>query len=200
MPFTNSWSDAIPLDTQLADLIGSDIRQLRQDIHERMTSVVVKDWTTDPLVLQDSVSGLLTGGLKVIPFTAFINTLAGYDTAAGLVGGEVGAPIAAPLDIPAGCTITLIEWLTDILAATSVTCYLKRRPFASSPGAVGIIVNTPTIAAAGINVVASTALAHLVDANYYYWLELDGAGTTGHVFRHYATRITFNRPSTAAAT
>jgi hypothetical protein len=39
MPFTNIWDDTFPADTELANLIGANLRQLRLDIQQRMGAI-----------------------------------------------------------------------------------------------------------------------------------------------------------------
>ena len=39
MAFTNTWDDAFPTDTELANLIGANLRQLRVDTQQRMAAI-----------------------------------------------------------------------------------------------------------------------------------------------------------------
>src|SRR5580700_3766154 len=39
MGFTNVWNDAFPPDTQLANLLGSDLRAFRVDVQQRMSAI-----------------------------------------------------------------------------------------------------------------------------------------------------------------
>jgi hypothetical protein len=43
MPFTNVWSNTFPPDTQLASQLGSDIRDFRVDVQERMAAMSGND-------------------------------------------------------------------------------------------------------------------------------------------------------------
>lgn len=198
--YSNSWSNTIPVDGQQAKLLGSDIRQLRLDLFERMNDQLFVDFTTDPLVLKDAIKGAKTGIVRVIPYCAFLNDLHGRenDIVDGSLQGFVSTDLFAPIAsyVPHGCTITLMEWLVDKGAATSVDCSIKRKPFASSPGASSSI-NTTNISASGANIVASPTLAHLVDyTGFTYYLQLHGNGSSTNAFTVYGARVTFNRPLT----
>ena len=56
MTYTRTWTTTAPADTSAANQLGLDIRQLRQDIQDRMNSIVV-DWTADPVVPQAILGG-----------------------------------------------------------------------------------------------------------------------------------------------
>jgi len=51
MAYTRSWDDTKPTGSEAANTIDDLIRELKEDIHERMDDLVV-DWTDDPVVLQ----------------------------------------------------------------------------------------------------------------------------------------------------
>jgi hypothetical protein len=48
MTYTNTWDDTVPPDTQLANLIGQDIRNLSLNVHQRMDDLTNGTWGTTP--------------------------------------------------------------------------------------------------------------------------------------------------------
>jgi hypothetical protein len=196
MPFTNSWSDIVPADTDLADEIGADFRRLRVDIHERMNAVLTVDWTTDPLVLKtDNATGLK----RIISAAAFNsnqnaqsnNMLDGSQRVNG--GGVI---LYAPLDcLPVGAIINLVEWMIDRGTALSFSCSLCRLQFVSPLAAVQFIDTVP-IAVAGLTIQQGLALTHTIDAGYQYFLKVT-ALTSGSGLL-YGARITYTLPTLAS--
>jgi hypothetical protein len=79
MAFSRTWDSTQPPDSQAANLLGQDIRQLKDDIKERMNSLFVVDWTTDPLVpLARRACRLFHSAAQVIPNTT--NTVLAWDS------------------------------------------------------------------------------------------------------------------------
>jgi len=62
MAFTNIWDDTFPADTELANLIGANLRQLRLDIQQRM-AVISGLSTSMPAFASDAQPGNWTGVL-----------------------------------------------------------------------------------------------------------------------------------------
>lgn len=65
MAYTRSWSDTTPPGSQAANTIDDEIRNLRVDVHERMTDLV-PDWTA-AAILRFSCRAFSTTGGQVIP-------------------------------------------------------------------------------------------------------------------------------------
>ena len=63
MAFTNQWDVNFPADTQLANLIGSNLRQLRLDIQQRMSAISGNSnaGTTFPAFISDTQPGNWNG-------------------------------------------------------------------------------------------------------------------------------------------
>jgi len=51
MAYTRNWDDTKPTGSEAANTIDDLMRELKEDIHERMDDLVV-DWTDDPVVLK----------------------------------------------------------------------------------------------------------------------------------------------------
>lgn len=195
-----------PADTDDMSFGDDEIRKFKRQVFDRLATLVV-DPNADPMVLQPTgVTGAITGLQRIVTAAAFLNDLHAkendLDLGNGSITGFVGNDLFADLGpfIPNGCTIKLIEWIVDITGGpASVSATLRRKQFsAGNPGESTI--NTTSISVAGTAIVVSTALAHVVDANYGYYLRLHGNGSGGQAYKFYAARLTFDRPDLDHAT
>lgn len=189
------------------DLSNGDdeIRKFKRQVRDRLATLVV-DPDADPLALKPTgVTGAITGLKRIITASAFLNDLHAkenvLDNGNGQITGFVGNDMFADLGpfIPNGCTIKLLEWIIDKDSASSVDASLRRKQFANGNPAESTL-STSNISVAGTDIVASSALAHVVDENYGYYLRLHGNGSSGQSYRVYGCRVTFDRPDLDHAT
>lgn len=196
MAYTNVWSDTFPADTEAANAIGANLRQLRLDLDERLTGFIVTDITADPLVLADAVAGKVTGATKVIPFPQFVNyvTPSGIGITDGYITVNASEPAYAPLAIPVGCTVTQLEWLVDRGTASGATGVLNKVTFDNTSTVSAV---SATVIGAGFSVTTSAAFSEVIATGYQYYLKIVPVGGASKL---YAVRITFDRDITAHAT
>lgn len=191
MPYTDTWTDNRPPGSEAARNIDDEIRLLRAQIHERMDTLV-EDWTADPIVPKAPGSGADT--TRIIPFASFLNDLHSrendidYD---GFLFGFVGSVYIAPLGpfIPAGKTVTKIEWLVDRNTASDISLAIRHRAF-STVGAANTD-NVISHSGAGPQIVSSGAISIVLDTDSYFYLAVVGNGAGGNSFKIFAARITF---------
>lgn len=97
MPYTNVWSDTIPLGSASANTIDEAVRQVRLDVHERMQGVV-QDWEADPVVPLASVGATIHGigydddlsaGSKALGYVPVVSVLTINFLGSTSVGGLV---------------------------------------------------------------------------------------------------------------
>lgn len=194
MAFTRSWTIR-PAGTVQAKQIDDEIRYLREDIEERMEQLLVDNWSIDPLVLKDSVSGRVFGKTITIPGVAFHKDGGNYN--ASNTGFDASSytdsdPLIAPLELPVGCTIKLMEVLGNRGSAGSIQVRLHRHAFATVANTV--LITTVAVGGAGAQLVESGVLAETIATNAYYTIDVDAPGTAGNIYYLYAVRITYDTP------
>ena len=108
MAYSRAWSNITPTGSALANTIDDEVRNLRQDIQERMDTLLgAGKWATDPVAD-------LTGKVLYIPGWAGMK---GADTGVGFVAASDGLSLTnlgnciwyIPIVLPQGCTITGIQ-------------------------------------------------------------------------------------------
>lgn len=57
MAYTRAWNNALPDGTENASTIDDLIKNLKNDISERMNSTLINLWTADPLVVKPAILG-----------------------------------------------------------------------------------------------------------------------------------------------
>jgi hypothetical protein len=182
--FTNPWSNAIPADTQYANLLGSDIRQLRQDISDRM-GIFCSDWQTNQngLTLSAAVGGQTTKQIN-IHGSAFLGQGPGFTTiyptpgsngvslTNTIAGGQVGYQLTCPLYLPPNVTLQNVYLTYSQAYATvftfsfnslSQTGAITTITSANSSGTVG---NYQVLTLSLTNPAISSALFYFLAVNY----------------------------------
>ncbi len=195
MAYTNVWSNTFPADSEAANAIGSNLRQVRFDLAERFTGFLVVDLTADPLVLAPAIIGAVTGAQRIVSFNQFVNyvTPSGIGIANGYITVQSAEPAYAAVPVPVGCVITKVEWLTDSTAATTPNGSLQKQTFDT------LVTNTVISSVAltvGFQINSSAVLAETVATDHIYWLKI-GCGACS--LKLYGVRITFNRYTSAHA-
>lgn len=192
MSYTNTWSDTIPLGSEAASHIDDAIRQLRLDVHERMTDLVI-DWTADPVVLQ--TAGASGDNSRYIPPTAFFSPENGLATPNNFIvhqasDGIVTAPLSAFL--PFNATITRIKYWIDRGTTSVVTLSVRSIPFAA-----GSYVNTDVAATimststGGIQTLDTGVISVALNSSNMYDIGIIATGGATKFFSIYGVFIAF---------
>lgn len=168
-------------------------------VEERMNEIFV-DFTTDPVVLKDSILGKVTGKVLVIPHNMFTERVSVGSLLADRSEGFTHAPkdagvMDAPIMLPPGVTITRVETLIQIGAGVSITWEVFDFDFRISPAPVKSTLIGPTVfSTAGFQFLDSGVVALTIDGQHTYYISLDVTSVSGDV-NIYGTRITYNTPS-----
>lgn len=199
MPYATAWDSNRPPGSTAAKNIDDEIRLLRQQLEERLEDVLITDITADPWVLKDNVKGVKTGIQRIIPFSSFLNDLHAREndinTDGYLFGFVDGGHYIANLDVPVGCVVTKLEYLTDKGTTGGLVCQFKRKSFAAGSGAAVVIDTTNVNVAGAPSLVPSPDLNVPLVGDQYYYIDISGTGTGTTSFRIFAVRVTFNRDS-----
>src|SRR5258706_7655464 len=74
MPYTRVWTKNNPPGSQSANTADDELRNLRQDVEDRMTTMVT-GWDTaaptDPIVVRPAILGNVVGKTLIIPASLF---------------------------------------------------------------------------------------------------------------------------------
>lgn len=194
MPFLYTWDDTVPAGSQPANTIDDHIRRLRVEIHERMDSAFVDDWTADPLVLKSSLVGGATGRQICFPASlGIVDTSAALDLEGSSYEGiGVTVRVIFPLVLPHGITITKIEAEIDKRGTADVIWNLWRKAI----GGAATLLHTVHHTAVGQVVSDTGAITEVVDGAYAYYIE-SPTGTSVRNF--FGFRVTYDRTSSVDA-
>lgn len=183
MAYTRVWVNNTPPGAQAANTADDEIRNLRVDVEERM-STIVTGWSTgapsDPIVAKPEILGNATknrffhhsiftpdsyfeisSNLNSITRTSLYaqNNLAGTVTLTGTI------------DIPIGATITDTQFLVNRNGGSNITCRLLYNNFSTTPATT--VVGSAVTAANGItNIVLSSGLPHVVATTRIYFADV----------------------------
>jgi hypothetical protein len=211
--FTNPWSDNIPADTQFANLLGADIRQLRLDIDQRMTNYFASDWSTNQngLTLVPGAGGQVAGIVAPYPAAQFVTsnppgnwyyTYASADnsfsvtTTSGSVGGIiVMCPINIPIagDIVNSCVLNY-DQAASIGTMTAIFAYTQPGMGSSSPVTVGS-VNTSNNHTGGIQTATIfSGTFTMVGGSFFIAIGVPSTSVVGTLLKIYGAGISYTRP------
>lgn len=101
MAYTRVWNETTPVgSTAQASDIDLIIQQLKQDIRERMNTIVT-DWTTDPITSAFPARGVsvYNSALHSASVSPMVWNTARYDTDAFHVGGTGGSALTVPTNL-----------------------------------------------------------------------------------------------------
>jgi hypothetical protein len=203
MAYTRNWDNTTPAGSSQVSAGDDSIRSMKEDISQRLLSVFV-GIDADPLVLKPDVVGSIGAATKkmIVPGVAFQPSENGTDDVTyqgmSMVSDNSGdRQVFAPLILPPGTVITLVELLSDKRTLAGIECSVIKAPFSVVPvetTAVGPITNTT----AGIQLTSSGAVAYdVTDADYLHIMVVPTtAGLLGvDRFTLYAVRITYQATS-----
>lgn len=183
MAYTNAWSDNLPAVGTAANQIGVAARQLRQDVHERMNTIVT-DWTADPIVLIPAVSGLIAAPGRAIVIPPYIlrpDNSDGSNHANYILGSNyyecaiAGNFHFGSFVLPVGYTVVLFEAIVDRNFGTSITVELTAVNMLTD----AVVMDTGVLSAAtaGRQTLTSSALTYVVAATDIMVVKVVGLGT-----------------------
>lgn len=196
MAYTDPWSDTRPLGSSLVSHGDDEIRALRLAIHERM-DVLVEDWTADPVVPKDSISGQKDGKRMMIAGCAFATNAVGsvYGVDGTILLTQDDGPAFAPLLIAPGCTITRIQWLIDYLGSSGdLNLSLRKMSFNTAFGVED--VDAQTVTTTGPQIIDSGVISELVVAGTLYHLKAHKPSGSSTVL--YGVQIVYIAPNSQA--
>src|SRR5438445_2920055 len=145
MPYTDQWPvtpEATPPDSELANLLANNIRQLEREIRERMDDVFTDasgTWAASgpasPVVVSPALTGKVTGKQLAFHHTLFQpSELIGSDSLPVITrtalytqgyGGADAINLWAPLILPVGCNVAIVYFLVNRNGVGNVTCKLR---------------------------------------------------------------------------
>lgn len=190
MAYTRSWNDATPAGTRAANQIDDAIREFKVDVHERMDDVV-DDWTADPVVPKDSITGKVDGKYLLFPYTIVQpqddqNDVVYND---GFFQNDATKSAHGSLIVPIGITIVEFSAAVDRNGSGTVTVEFYRELF--STGA-STLITTVTRAVAGYGIAASGVLAEVTDSDRMYRFKMFSSSILGE--KLYGIRLKYNTP------
>lgn len=195
MPYVIAWSNTTPALSELANQTAPYFQNTKFAISERMTGLLVNDWTADPLVLTPQVLGNVALKIATIHPSAF----SGWNGTGGVVYNNnttgdyllYSQPTAGthnifgfcPIDIPAGCTITgvVVAWRGD--GSNNSNIYLMKQPLATPlatpPTQIGTAAYSGnTLSTSTMGVLAETVATATA---YYFTISLVSYGPSDNV-------------------
>jgi|SRR6267142_2990806 len=188
MAYTRPWTKNNPPGSQAANTADDELRNLRQDTEERMTTLVT-GWDTaaptDPIVARPAILGNVTGKTLIIPASLFI------PVPSGPLHLTVGADTTMyyGLILPMGVTVTQFSYLINNGAASgSSTLKLQRKVFDTTLTVTTLDTVTVTTGQSGL--FNSVALTEVIDATKLYALE----AFVRSLATFHGVRVTYNTP------
>lgn len=198
MSYTRGWDQAAPAGTRVAGEIDECIRELRQDLYERLIDklfVSLPNTTVEAdIVIQDLVLGKETNKILLIHPSQFVTvptSSAQFDyTDTGLIMGVTANAARADLGLPSGVTITRIRWIVTGGDTNIVTLDLRSVLFVT--GLNTAVENAQTNNTAAITIKDSGTIAITLSNNKMYHLLVDKLA--GTVFTLHGVEITYSCP------
>ncbi len=176
MAYTRVWAKTNPPGSQAANTADDELRNLREDVEERMAALVT-GWSTaaptDPVVPIASIKGNVTTKTYNLHHCAFkANNAAGTITAdkvLSLTGGTTfWAPLILPQTIGLEVTIKTLDVIVDRAGVSSIVIKLRRRT-------VGVLTDVGSVAvSAGTGEASANAFTGTEPAGSfsYYFIEV----------------------------
>src|SRR6266576_1312768 len=158
MAYARVWTKANPPGGQAANTADDEIRNLREDIEQRMATLV-GGWTTgftsDPITVNPEILGNVAGKSQTIHHGAFRpgNTCFAVNiTDLYLESNDgVSMDVHAPLLVPAGCTLVTVSFLVNRNGGGNITGSLRYNDFTAAPATTTVgTVTTVVVAGAAV--------------------------------------------------
>jgi hypothetical protein len=197
MSFSRGWDNNTPPPTRDADELDSIVRELKVDIHERLTATIFDNLPNNnneaDITLKDIVTGQKNNKHMLIHGSAFTpdsNSQAYAVAATGITVTAIATAFRARLILPPTTTITRIMWLVTGADTNAITLALKALAFDVGLGQVTKNSLSSTIAA--VNIKDSGVVSIVVEDDEMLFLEFDKS--TGATFQIHGVDITYSSP------
>jgi len=204
MGYSRAWSNVTPLGSAPANTIDDEIRNLRQDVQERMDTILgAGKWATDPVAT-------LTALKKFVPYSSgkldTQNLVAGIYTPDAMnftivATGNGNAKYFMPIELFPGYTLINVKCYVYISgpAGGSVLMKLSKHDITTAITSVNIVTTGAFNINNSINIVDSGAIAEVIADAYGYYAEIDATYTTaGTGIQIKGLELTYNRPHLVA--
>lgn len=198
MPYVIPWTTlTVDGSTTDANDIDEKLTNISQALQERLESVLIEDVQADPWVLKPTVGGAVTGKKLIIPHTLFKERTGGAtDPTVNDINTSVlgtAQVMQAPVFVPPGCTITLVEFLVGNMGTGAILWEFFRNAFSIS--STKVLLDSGSSATGGVHII-SKAVSVLVGADQLYHVSLDTSlNSSGAILLIYGARITYDTPS-----
>jgi hypothetical protein len=186
MPYTNPWPNesTTPPDSELANLLAKNIRDLELNIRERMDDVFTDAsglWSASgpasPVVPSAKILGNVTGKQAILHWSAFGASAQNADVLFNVVNdiyiqhdpGQGGFTLWAPVTLQPGVIITSVDFLVNRNAAgggLDLTGKFGFNTFATPP--VTTLINTAVTVANGWSIISTPVFAHGLTGGLYF--------------------------------
>ena len=198
MARTRPWSNTTPAGSQAAKLIDDDFRDLKVDISERLSEILVDPFTDEPgpLVIKRAAiepPGASGGGHYHIPYSGFVFDVSGFPspvyhhTDHYISAHATVQPLLAPIILPAGSIVSALAVVLDRGGASTILIHLWKRLYPNAADA--LIVNGLIISGAFQVFSIDTGALEIEEASYT--LEIDSTGSSANSFKLYGARLTY---------
>lgn len=169
MAFTRTWDSSDPQGTLDANLLDNSIREMKEDIEERMDELLGEEgaWLADPLL-----SAARKTMKRRISWIAgqIIGEPTGTQKAPNLIyhaGADGEMQISIPLILPVGATLTRVEaYVLYRNEDHTLSCTVVGRNRATTTFTVALSAPSPTVAA---QLITWTGTQTILDTDYYYF-------------------------------
>lgn len=203
MAYTRVWVNNTPPGAQAANTADDELRNLRVDVEERMTTLVT-GWNTatpsDPIVAKPEILGNVNNKAQNLHHSSFEPSLY-FDISANsnsvirtdlYVESVSGPPtLYAPLIVPVGCTITTVSFAINRNGGSNITASFVYNDFSAAPGTT--VIGSVSTTANGIQIInIGAGLPHVVTGNRFYYLKVVMLSSISS--RLYGAQVLYNTP------
>lgn len=202
MAYTRVWNDNAVVGGTPAAAIDTGFQNFRGDLTERMESKFITSMTADPWVVKPEILGNVGSKLMLIHHSAFepsyywdaVGAVSSVTRTSLYVEHSAGASVAAailqaPLILPIGVSIIDVQFFVNRNGAVNFT---SRLLYNSLVPATTVIGSAVTSSNGFTNIVVSSGLPHVVEAERFYFLDV--SPTLGSAQRLYGARIRYDTP------
>lgn len=198
MAYTRVWDNAAPPGTAAANTIDTIFNEFREDVNQRLSSILLAgtDIDDDPLQLNASITGAQTARVLTFGphmFQPFDDEDDIQYNISYVQSDNDGAAMLASITIPLGYVVTKWEVTLDKNGGASASGTIYTLDVQS--GANVLVAGPIARVAAGVGSVSSI-IATTINSNQCIAIVVSGSGA-GARYRVYGVRITIDRSSSA---
>lgn len=182
MAYVIPWNNATPAGSELASTADDYFRNTKFAIYERLTGLLVVDWTDDPLVLVPEVSGLVTSRelCMAVIWKSYDNNISidpqenRTDAIKSVSGTE---DFGCIFTIPIGYVLDEVTVYVDRNGET-LTLNVVQIPMTTG---IEAVIDSAALAGAGIQATTITGLATTIASATNYGLRFAWSSASGTV-------------------